>query len=101
MGEPIRRYELPKKFDSGISISNPMPWAVPEFECREAAVFVQVSWSEWTTAMDGWARACAVAHYRSSLLVKAHVEDAADKAARRQRNRAGRRGGRGRSPAAE
>lgn len=95
---PIREYELPKKFDAGISIDNKLPWAVAEFECREAAVFVQVSWFSWINEMSGWDRACAVAHYRISLLVKAHVEDAAERSARRKRGRTG-RSGRGRSSA--
>lgn len=92
MGVPIREYELAKKFDSGISITNALPWAVSEFECREAAVFALIPWSDWVDKLDGWARACAVAHYRMNLLVKAHVDDAAERASRRQRGRRGRRG---------
>lgn len=95
---PIREYELPKKFDAGISIDNKLPWAVTEYECREAAVFTLVPWSDWIDKLSGWDRACAVAHYRSSLLVKAHVEDAAERSARRKRGRSG-RSGRGRSSA--
>lgn len=68
-----------------------MPGTVPEFECREAAVFVQVSWREWVEQMDGRERAFAVAHYRTSIAVKAHVEDAAINASRRQRGRQARK----------
>ena len=64
---------------------------VPEFECREAAVFVHVSWKQWTEEMDGWERACAVAHYRVSLSLKAHVEDASERASKRREGRLKRR----------
>jgi hypothetical protein len=91
MGVPLRDYLLPKKFDAGIEISRVIQGTVPEFECREAAVYVHVSWDTWSHDMDGWARACAVAHYRTSLSLKAHVEDAAERAVKRKSNRAARR----------
>lgn len=87
MGTPLKEYLLAKKFDAGIEISKRFPGEVPEFECREAAVFVHVSWHAWTTEMDGYDRACAVAHYRTSNSIKAHVEDAAERAAARKRGR--------------
>lgn len=96
MGVPLREYLLPKKFDAGIEISRSVQGSVPEFECREAAVYVHVSWHTWTQEMDGYERACAVAHYRVQASLKAHVEDAAERAARRRRGRATR--SRGRSP---
>lgn len=95
MGTPLREYLLSRKFDAGITIENTFPGTVPEFECREAAVYVQVSWLTWLHDMDGYERARAVAHYRTSLSLKAHVEDAAEKAARSKRARGARKRGSG------
>lgn len=86
-GLPLREYHLAKKFDADIKITKQLPGEVPEFECREAAVFVHVSWQQWVDNMDGWERAKAVAHYRVSLALKAHVEDAAERAANRKKAR--------------
>lgn len=94
MGMPLTEYVLSKKFDAGIEIVGVIRGTVPEFECREAAVYVQVSWEHWMGSMDGWERACAVAHYRTSLLLKANLEDAAEKAARRKASRGRRRSAR-------
>jgi hypothetical protein len=94
MGVPLREFLLQKKFDAAITIDNKMQGTVPEFECREAAVYVHVSWKEWTERLDGWERACAVAHYRSSFSLKAHVEDAAERASKRREGRAKRRAAR-------
>jgi len=88
---PLREYHLTKKFDADISIQRRFDGEVPEFECREAAVYVHVSWYFWSHEMDGWERACAVAHYRTSLSLKAHVEDAAEKAASRRQSRQARK----------
>lgn len=93
---PLRDYHLAKKFDADINIQRRFDGEVPEFECREAAVYVHVSWGTWTHDMDGWDRACAVAHYRTSLSLKAHVEDAAEKAASRKQARQARRKARSR-----
>lgn len=90
-GIPLREYLLAKKFDAGIEIRRTMPEAVPEFECREAAVYVNVTWDDWIHKMDGYERACAVAHYRVSLSLKAHVDDAAEHSARRKASRASRK----------
>lgn len=68
-----------------------MQGTVSEFECREVAVFVNVTWRQWTDDMDGMERAFAVAHYRTSISIKAHVEDAASNASRRARGRQSRR----------
>ena len=48
---------------------------VPEFEEREAATFVQVSWAEWLE-MDWQEKASAIAHYRAHNLIEAHVQHA-------------------------
>jgi hypothetical protein len=93
---PLRDYHLAKKFDADIDIQRRFDGEVPEFECREAAVFVHVSWHFWTQEMDGWDRACAVAHYRTSLSLRAHLDDAAEKAAKRREARQARRKSRSR-----
>jgi hypothetical protein len=93
---PLRDYHLAKKFDADINIQRRFEGEVPEFECREAAVFVHVSWRQWTNDMDGWERACAVAHYRTALSLKSHVEDAAEKASKRHQARQARRKNRSR-----
>jgi len=93
-GIPLREYLLAKKFDAGIQIVKRLEYEVPEFECREAAVFVHVSWKTWTEEMDGWERACAVAHYRTSLSLKAHIDDASEKASKRREARLKRRNSR-------
>lgn len=101
MGVPLRDYLLAKKFDAGIEVHRTVQGAVPEFECREAAVYVHVSWRAWTEEMDGYERSCAVAHYRSQLALRAHVEDAAERASKRKSNRASRRRGRSSSGPSE
>lgn len=64
--------------DSGIQISPLLPGLVPEYDCREAAVYVHVSWPDWLD-LSGYDRAMAVAHYRIQLMIQAHVEDAAQR----------------------
>lgn len=51
---------------------------VPEFEEREAAVFVHIAWEEWQV-ISGLERAKAVAHYRMHSMIEAHVNDAVSK----------------------
>lgn len=65
---------------------------VPEIECREAAVYVHTTWLQWQE-LDWRDRASAVAHYRLSLLIKAHVEDAATRASERAAARRAAKGG--------
>jgi len=72
--------------DAGLSISQTFPGTVPEFECREAAIYVRVSWSEWLE-LEHEERAAAVAHYRLNLLIKAHVDSASQEAAKRNERR--------------
>lgn len=67
-----------------------MPGLVPEFECREAAVYVHVPWSDWIE-LDAMERAYAVAHYRMQLLIRAHVDDAAHKASEKAAHKKGRK----------
>jgi hypothetical protein len=93
---PLREYHLAKKFDADINIQRRFDGEVPEFECREAAVFVHCAWHDWTQKLDGWDRACAVAHYRTSLSLRAHIDDAAEKAASRKQARQARRKSRSR-----
>lgn len=58
---------------------------VPEFEEREAARYCALSWTDWTNKADWYDRAGAVAHYRTHLSVEAHLHDAAEFAANKQR----------------
>lgn len=51
------------------------PWLVPEYEEREAARFVVVSWRDWQE-LGEWDRAMAVAHLRLHGLVTSHSSDA-------------------------
>lgn len=77
--------------DVGILLEPQQPGLVPELEAREAAVYVHVSWKDWCDVLDGRERAAAVAHYRTQLLIKAHIEDEAKHVAERAKGRAARR----------
>lgn len=77
---------LKKRLNTEIVILPENPGEVPEYECREAATYVHVSWREWL-ALEPMERAQAVAHYRLSLTIKAHVEEAASAESERQANR--------------
>ena len=48
---------------------------VSEFECREAAAFVHVSWRQWQALISD-ERAKAIAHYRMHIVIETHVSDA-------------------------
>jgi hypothetical protein len=74
----------------GLEIQPLLPGLVPELECREAAVYVHVPWSEWIE-LDARDRASAVAHYRTQLLIKAHIDDASSKAHERAVHKRGRK----------
>lgn len=65
--------------DSGLQVEPFLPGMVPEIDCREAAVYVGVTWQSWMSDMSSHDRAYAVAHYRVNLLLRAHVEDAAQR----------------------
>lgn len=49
---------------------------VPEYECREAAVYVHLSWAAFQK-LPTRERAKVIAHYRLHLMIEAHVNDAA------------------------
>ena len=76
-GQPLTEFHLAKRVSSGISIEAEVPGQVPEYECREAAVFVGVTWRDWQNVLLGEERAYAVAHYRMHLMLDAHMNDAA------------------------
>ena len=67
-----------------------IPGFVPEFECREAAIYTCMTWAEWE-ALSVSDQADAVAHYRMNLMIKAHLDDAVGTQADRDRRRAARR----------
>lgn len=54
----------------------------PQFEAREAARFVLLTWPEFC-AMDGEEQSAAVAHYRSSHYLEAVLQDDMTKRAKR------------------
>lgn len=62
---------------------------VPEFDEREAAVYVHLSWEQYK-ALDSSERAAAIAHYRMSQLVKAHIDHALNDAQAKQQQKADR-----------
>lgn len=49
--------------------------AVSEIEEREAAVYALVPWYKWCD-LHWWERASIVAHYRTHLLIEAHISEA-------------------------
>lgn len=81
---PILEYPLARRVNTGISIQA-MPGVVPEYEEREAAVFAHYNWSDWCS-LDWTERANAVAHYRLHSLIESHVNEAVERAQKRQSN---------------
>lgn len=61
---------------------------VPEYDCREAAVYVGIPWPQWVE-LDMRERASVVAHHRVHMLLEAHVNDAASRKSERDSRRAG------------
>lgn len=89
MGIPILQYSLPQQFDAGIR-QEVIPGLVSEYECREVAKFVLITWAQWLE-LDEDARAGAAAHFRVNHALEANVSDAhsryMDKLSRRRRSR--------------
>lgn len=56
---------------------------VPEFECREAAVYGHYNWTEWAE-LDHLDRAGAVAQYRLHHMIESHVQDESRKDSERK-----------------
>lgn len=50
---------------------------VPEYEAREAAVYVHCPWDKWIE-LSYSDRAYGVAHFRTHLALQAHVQQAAE-----------------------
>lgn len=92
-GIPLREYPLRQKFSSGIEFATDAEY-VSEYEAREAARFGGYNYMQWLE-LEPEERALGVAHYRTHLMLEAHIADAAEKAAAiAERTRAGTRGGR-------
>lgn len=89
-GEPIDSHPLHRQLQTGITIENQGDF-VPEYEEREAAVFVLVPWHLWED-LPWQERAAAVAHYRMHHLIQSHIDDAIESERRRQERR-GRKNG--------
>lgn len=82
-GVAIHKLELKRKVNSEIAIES-FAGLVPEFECREAAVFGHYNWTQWLRLTD-YEKAAVVAHYRTHLTIDAHISDAAERASKRAR----------------
>lgn len=74
-GIPLSQYPLRRRLDTQIQVESDLPGVVPEYECREAAVYTQRSWEQWL-ALEWQERAASVAHYRVHLAIEAHISDA-------------------------
>ena len=85
MGHPILTYPLSKGTDAGIR-QEIQAGFTSEYECREVARFVLVTWDQWLT-LDTDSRAKSVAHYRLSHAIEANVMDAHAKAQAQPRKR--------------
>lgn len=67
--------ELPQRVNVGIRIETDLEGYVPEYECREAAVFTHCSWSEWEELSNS-SKAYSIAHYRAHHDILAHINEA-------------------------
>lgn len=74
-GEVITAVHLPRRIRVDIAVETPFEGFVPEYECREAAIFGNFNWTEWN-ALDAYERAACIAHHRMHMLVEAHVNEA-------------------------
>lgn len=91
--QSLMSYQLPEKVDTGIYIDH-VDGVVPEYECREAAIFGHYNWMQWSRLR--WReRASCVAHYKLHIAIEAHVNNAyeADAKMKQARDSAGRGGG--------
>lgn len=89
----LYEYYLPKQINVGLSFESTLG-CVPEYECREVAVYSHCPWHVWVE-LDYFDRALAVAHYRIHHLIETHVHDAVDKASKRKQRLAERNNRRG------
>jgi hypothetical protein len=75
MGQPILKFPLRSKVDTGIRQATHDPSLVTEYECREAARYSLYNWMQWLD-LDQGERAHCVAHLRIHNAVEANVNDA-------------------------
>lgn len=85
-GEPISTVPLKNSINVGIDFADVRTelGLIPEYEERETAVYVNVSWTEWQS-MAVRERAAAVAQRRLHSLIAIHSHDAVERDAERKR----------------
>jgi hypothetical protein len=70
---PLTRLTIKQTLNLEIAFETPAG-LVPEYECREACVYLGYRWPEWEQ-LHWFERANAVAHYRTHALIEAHIND--------------------------
>lgn len=70
---PLAKLAIKKTLNLEIAFET-QPGLVPEYECREACVYLGYKWSDWEQ-LHWFDRASAVAHYRTHALIEAHIND--------------------------
>lgn len=78
----LRNCPLPLKFSAEITMDTILG-LVSELEEREAAVYVLLPWPAYT-ALPWHERAAAIAHYRTHILIEAHMHDASEREERKK-----------------
>lgn len=80
----LRDYQIPRKYDSGIVIHGD-PGMVPEYECREAAIYCNYNYSVFLE-LESVERAKSVALYREHHRVEANMNHAAEVSSKNRSN---------------
>lgn len=80
-GIPIHLHPLPRVANSNITIAQ-TDGEVPEYDCREAAIYSHYNWTEWEQ-LHYSERAMCIAQYRIHMLIEAHVNAAAQTESKR------------------
>lgn len=80
-GQPIRESIIQRKYDPHITIENALPGMVAEYEAREAAIYCNYNWTEFTD-ISSQERAKSIAQYREHHRIEANMNDAAEKSSK-------------------
>lgn len=70
---PINKYPLRREIPIDLAYVRVHPRIVPEFECREAAVFCHYTWMEYMELPD-YEQAACVAHHRRHTQVESVIQ---------------------------
>lgn len=73
----ILKHRVRHEVNIDIRYTSLHPLAVSEYEARDAAVFANYNWSEFTS-LSHIERAFAVAHYRMEHIIKSNVNEILD-----------------------